>query len=90
MNITSCNKSFESSPKKSKEEHERGSNKPKDENCQPITLSSEHPLSLANNCQLVDPDGKKEVLTRKRIGVKKKQKTDFGELARKLQRLYKI
>ena len=54
VNITSCNKSFESSPKKSKEENERGSNKPKDGNCQPITVSSEHRLSLANNRQLVD------------------------------------
>ena len=31
VNITSCDKPFESSPKKGKEEHERGSDEPKDE-----------------------------------------------------------
>ena len=53
VNITSCDKPFESSPKKSKEEHahERGSDEPKDGNYQSTTVSSEHRLSLANNCQ---------------------------------------
>ena len=50
-NITSCDKPFESSPKKSKEEHERGSDEPKDGNYQSTTVSSEHRLSLANNRQ---------------------------------------
>ena len=70
VNITSCNKPFESSPKKLKEEHERRSDEPKGGNRQPTIVSSEHRLSLANNRQFVDLDGEKEVPTRKRTGVK--------------------
>ncbi|CAH3137559.1 unnamed protein product, partial [Porites lobata] len=70
VNITSCNKPFESSPKKRKEEHERGSDEPKGGNHQPTIVSSEHRLSLVNNRQFVDLDGEKEVPTRKRTGVK--------------------
>ena len=75
-NITSCNKSFESSPLKIKEKHERGSDEPKGGLRQPTTASSEHRLSLANNHQSVDCcDVEKEVLTRKeerrRTGEKK-------------------
>ena len=70
VNITSCNKPFESSPKKLKEEHERGSDEPKGGNRQPTIVSSEHRFSLANNRQFVDLDGEKEVPTRKRTGVK--------------------
>ena len=75
-NITSCNKAFESSPLEIKEKHERRSDEPKGGLSQPITASSEHRLSLANNRQSVDfCDGEKEVLTRKeerrRTGEKK-------------------
>ena len=57
-----------------KEEHERGSDEPKDGNYRPTTVSSEHQLSLANNRQLT----------------RGKKNTDFGELAQKLQLLPKI
>ena len=71
VNITSRNKPFESSPKKRKEEHERGSDEPKGGNRQPTIVSSERRLSLANNRQFVDlDDDEKEVPTRKRTGVK--------------------
>ena len=76
-NITSCNKTFESSPLKIKEKHERGSDEPKGGHCQPTTASSEPDrFSLANNRQSVDScDGEKEVLTlkeeRRRTGEKK-------------------
>ena len=76
-NITSCNKTFESSPLKIKEKHERGSDEPKGGHCQPTTASSEPDrFSLANNRQSEDScDGEKEVLTlkeeRRRTGEKK-------------------
>jgi len=75
VNITSCDtETFEFSPKESKEEHEIGSDEPKDGHCQPTTVSSEHRFPLANNSRkLVDFDGKKQVSTRKRTGVKKTQ-----------------
>ena len=75
VNITSCDAdTFESSSKESKEEHEIGSDEPKDGHCQSTTVSSEHWFSLANNSrELVDFDGEKEVSTRKRAGVKKTQ-----------------
>ena len=75
VNITSCHtETFESWSKESKEEHEIGSEEPKDGHCQSTTVSSEHWFSLANNSrELVDFDGDKEVSTRKRAGVKKTQ-----------------
>ena len=75
VNITSCDtETFEPSSKESKEEHEIGSDEPKDGLCQSTTVSSEHWFSLANNSrELVDFDGEKEVSTRKRAGVKKTQ-----------------
>ena len=77
VNITSlgCDtETFESWSKESKEEHEIGSDEPKDGHCQSTTVSSEHWFSLANNSrELVDFDGEKEVSTRKRAGVKKTQ-----------------
>ena len=77
VNITSlgCDtETFESWSKESKEEHEIGSDEPKDGHCQSTTVSSEHWFSLANNSrELVDFDGDKEVSTRKRAGVKKTQ-----------------
>ena len=75
VNITSCDAdTFESSSKESKEEHEIGSDEPKDGHCQSTTVSSEHWFSLENNSrELVDFDGEKEVSTRKRAGVKKTQ-----------------
>ena len=75
VNITSCDtETFESWSKESKEEHEIGSEEPKDGHCQSTTVSSEHWFSLANNSrELVDFDGDKEVSTRKRAGVKKTQ-----------------
>ena len=75
--ITSCNKTFKSSPLKMKEKHERGNDEPKVGHCQPTTASSKPDrLSLANNRQSVDScDGEKEVSTRKeerrRTGEKK-------------------
>ena len=60
-NITSCNKTCGSSPKKTKEEHESGSEPPKVGHCQPTTAFSEHRLD-ANN---LFTDGEKEFLTRK-------------------------
>jgi len=48
---------------KSKEEYERGSKEPKWEDCQ-NNCSPECLLSLANNCQPVVCEGKKEVLTK--------------------------
>ena len=60
-NITSCNKACGSSPKKTKEEHESGSEPPKVGHCQPTTAFSEHRLD-ANN---LFTDGEKEFLTRK-------------------------
>ena len=73
--ITSCNKTFGSFAKKSKEEHEGGRwtlpAEPKGGHCQPTTASSEHRPD-ANN---FFTDGEKEVLTRKderrRTGEKK-------------------
>ena len=75
VNITSCDtETFEPSSKEGKEEHEIGSDEPKDGLCQSTTVSSEHWFSLANNSrELVDFDGEKEVSTRKRAGVKKTQ-----------------
>ena len=75
VNITSCHtETFESWSKESKEEHEIGSEEPKDGHCQSTTVSSEHWFSLANNSrELVDFDGDNEVSTRKRAGVKKTQ-----------------
>ena len=75
VNITSCDtETFEPSSKESKEEHEIGSDEPKDGLCQSTTVSSEHWFSLANNSrELVDFDGEKEVSSRKRAGVKKTQ-----------------
>ena len=66
-NITSCNKTFKSSPLKMKEKHERGNDEPKVGHCQTTTASSKPDrLSLANNRQSVDScDGEKEVSTRK-------------------------
>ena len=73
-NITSCDKPFESSPKKSKEEHERGSDEPKDGNYQSTdcffrasALPREQPSTNS-----------------------REKNTDFGELAEKLQLLLKI
>ena len=60
-NITSCNKTCGSSPKKTKEEQESGSEPPKVGHCQPTTAFSEHRLD-ANN---LFTDGEKEFLTRK-------------------------
>ena len=60
-NITSCNKTCGSSPKKTKEEHESGSEPPKVGHCQPTTAFSERRLD-ANN---LFTDGEKEFLTRK-------------------------
>ena len=60
-NITSCNKTCGSSPKKTKEEHESGSEPPKVGHCQPTTAFSEHRLD-ANN---LFTDGEREFLTRK-------------------------
>ena len=60
-NMTSCNKTCGSSPKKTKEEHESGSEPPKVGHCQPTTAFSEHRLD-ANN---LFTDGEKEFLTRK-------------------------
>ena len=60
-NITSCNKTCGSSPKKTKEEHKSGSEPPKVGHCQPTTAFSEHRLD-ANN---LFTDGEKEFLTRK-------------------------
>ena len=60
-NITSCNKTCGSSPKKTKEEHESESEPPKVGHCQPTTAFSEHRLD-ANN---LFTDGEKEFLTRK-------------------------
>ena len=60
-NITSCNKTCGSSPKKTKEEHESGSEPPKVGHCQPTTAFSEHRLD-ANK---LFTDGEKEFLTRK-------------------------
>ena len=60
-NITSCNKTCGSSPKKTKEEHESGSEPPKVGDCQPTTAFSEHRLD-ANS---LFTDGEKEFLTRK-------------------------
>ena len=75
VNITSCDtETFESSLEKIKEEHEIGSDEPKDGHCQSTTVSSEHWLPLSNNGrELVDFDGEKQVSTRKRTGVKKTQ-----------------
>ena len=74
VNITSCSKPFESSPKKSKEEHERGSEEPKDGNYQSTdcffresALPREQPSTNS-----------------------REKNTDFGELAQKLQSLLKI
>ena len=72
-NMTSCNKTCGSSPKKTKEEHESGSEPPKVGHCQPTTAFSEHRLD-ANN---LFTDGEKEFLTRKderRAGEEKKPK----------------
>ena len=86
VNITSCNtETFESSLKKSKEEHEIGSDEPKDGHCQSTTVSSEHRFSLENN----DREGEREVSTRKRTGVKKKTQSLVSWL-KKSQILYKI
>ena len=60
-NITSCNKTCGSSPKKTKEEHESGSEPPKVGHCQPTTAFSEHRLD-ANS---LFTDGEREFLTRK-------------------------
>ena len=60
-NMTSCNKTCGSSPKKTKEEHESGSEPPKVGHCQPTTAFSEHRLD-ANS---LFTDGEKEFLTRK-------------------------
>ena len=60
-NMTSCNKTCGSSPKKTKEEHESGSEPPKVGHCQPTTAFSEHRLD-ANN---LFTDGEKEFLTLK-------------------------
>ena len=60
-NITSCNKTCGSSPKKTKEENESGSEPPKVGHCQPTTAFSEHRFD-ANN---LFTDGEKEFLTRK-------------------------
>ena len=60
-NMTSCNKTCGSSPKKTKEEHESGSEPPKVGHCQPTTAFSEHRLD-ANK---LFTDGEKEFLTRK-------------------------
>ena len=75
VNITSCDtETFKSSSKESKEEHEIGSDEPKDGHCQSTTVSSEHRFPLANNSrELADFDGEKQVSTRKRTGVKKTQ-----------------
>ena len=75
VNITSCDtETFESSSKESKEEHDIGSDEPKDGHCQSTTVSSEHRFPLANNGrELVDFDGEKQVSTLKRTGVKKSQ-----------------
>ena len=76
VNITSWDtETFESSSKESKEEHEIGSDEPKDGHCQSTTVSSEHRFPLANNGhELVDFDGEKpQVSTRKRTGVQKTQ-----------------
>ncbi|CAH3170660.1 unnamed protein product, partial [Porites lobata] len=59
--ITSCNKTCGSSPKKTKEEYESGSEPPKVGHCQPTTAFSEHRLD-ANN---LFTDGEKEFLTHK-------------------------
>ena len=48
--------------------------------CKPV--SSQQRLFLANNRQLVNLDSEKEVSTRKRTGVKKKN-TDSGEFTQK-------
>ena len=60
-NMTSCNKTCGSSPKKTKEEHESGSEPPKVGHCQPTTAFSEHRLD-ANS---LFTDGEREFLTRK-------------------------
>ena len=53
--ITSCNKTFKSSPLNMKEKHERGNDEPKVGHCQTTTASSKPDrLSLANNRQSVD------------------------------------
>ena len=90
VNITSCDAdTFESSSKESKEEHEIGSDEPKDGLCQSTTVSSEHWFSLANNSrELVEFDGEKEVSTRKRAGVKKTQ--SLVSWLKNLQILHKI
>ena len=75
VNITSCDtETFQPSSKEGKEEHEIGSDEPKDGLCQSTNVSPEHWFSLANNSrELVDFDGEKEVSTPKRAGVKKTQ-----------------
>ena len=60
-NITSCNNTFGSPPKNSKEKHESRSEPPNVGHCQPTTVSSEHRLDSNNP----STDGQKEFLTRK-------------------------
>ena len=60
-NMTSCNKTCGSSPKKTKEEHESGSEPPKVGHCQPTTAFSEHRL----DANTLFTDGEKEFLTLK-------------------------
>ena len=52
-------------------------------------VSSQQRLFLANNRQLVDLDSEKEVSTRKRTGVKKKN-TDSGEFTQKKHTLQNL
>jgi len=60
-NITSCNKTCGSSPKKTKEEHESGSEPPKVGHCQPTTAFSEHRLD-ANNKRRASEEKKPKAL----------------------------
>ena len=91
VNITSCDtETFESSLEKIKEEHEIGSDEPKDGHCQSTTVSSEYRFPLSNNGrELVDFDGEKQVSTRKRTGVKKTQSL-VSSLKKFTDILYKI
>ena len=90
VNITSGETdTFKSSSKESKEEHEIGSDEPKDGHCQSTTVTSEHRFPLTNNGrELVDFDGEKQVSTRKRTGVKKTQ--SLVSWLKNSQILYKI
>ena len=66
---------------KSKEEYERGSKEPKWEDCQ-NNCSSECLLSLANKCQPVVCEDKKEVLTKDDRATGVKTRKDLVSLFR--------